>query len=156
MKRPNPSAFFSALLIAVGLIVFQMAAAQSAAQQSTPEATVTAFYEWFIKRDAEDRGYPLMDNEILQYVSKKTVDTLRTQYKHNDLPGDAEYFTNVQDFDEADWIAHTTVHPAIMLDDVALVPITFGSAVKKTNVVFLRKIDDIWKITKVVDTRDYR
>jgi hypothetical protein len=43
-----------------------------------------------------------------------------------------------------------------LLDDVALVPVTFGSTEKKTNVVFLRKIDDIWKITKVVDTRDYQ
>lgn len=156
MKRLNPSAFFSTLVIVVGMTFFQMAAAQSAAQQFTPEATVKAFYGWFIKRDAEDRGYPLMDKEILQYVSEKTVDTLRTQYKHNDLPGDAEYFTNVQDFDETDWIAHTTVHPAIMLDDVALVPVTFGSSEKKTNVVFLRKIEGIWKITKVVDTRDYQ
>lgn len=156
MNRLNISAFFSTLAIVLGMIFFQMAAAQSLPQQSTPEATVKAFYGWFIKRDAEDRGYPLMDKEIFHYVSKQTVDTLRTQYKHNNLPGDSEYFTNVQDFDETDWIAHTVVRPAVMLDDIALVPVTFGSAEKKTNVVFLRKIDGVWKITKVVDTRDYQ
>ncbi|HTH62940.1 MAG TPA: DUF3828 domain-containing protein [Paraburkholderia sp.] len=156
MNGPNFARLLSAVVIVFGLAFFQTAAAQSTAQSSTPEATVKAFYEWFIKRDAEDRGYPLMDNEILRYVSRKTVDTLRTQYRHNELPGDAEYFTNVQDFDEADWTAHTAVRPAILLDDVALVPVTLGSADKKTNVVFLRKIDGIWKITKVVDTRDYQ
>ncbi|MFM0649479.1 DUF3828 domain-containing protein [Paraburkholderia bryophila] len=122
----------------------------------SPEASVKAFYAWFIRQDAEDRGYPLMSKEIYRYVSKPTVNLLRTQYKTSSLPGDAEYFTNVQDFDEADWTAHIVPHPAIMLDDVALVPVTFGSTDKKTNVVFLRKVDGAWKITKVVDTRDYK
>ena len=156
MKRLDFSALFSALFIVVGLAFFKLAAAESMTQPSTPEATVKAFYGWFIKRDTENRGYALMDEEILQYVSKKIVDTLRTQYEHNELPGDSEYFTNVQDFDETDWTRHTAVRPAVMLDDVALVPITFGSIEKKTNVVFLRKIDGSWKITKVVDTRDYQ
>lgn len=122
----------------------------------SPEASVKAFYTWFIKQDAEDRGYPLMNKEIYRYVSKPTVNLLRTQYKTSSLPGDAEYFTNVQDFDEADWTAHIVPHAAIMLDDVALVPVTFGSTDKKTNLVFLRKVDGAWKITKVVDTRDYK
>lgn len=122
----------------------------------SPEASVKAFYAWFIRQDAEDRGYPLMNKQIYRYVSKPTVNLLRTQYKTSSLPGDAEYFTNVQDFDEADWAAHIVPHPAIMLDEVALVPVTFGSTDKKTNVVFLRKVDGAWKITKVVDTRDYK
>jgi hypothetical protein len=156
MKRINLPTFFPFLAIVLSLALGQAAVAHSATQQPTPEATVRAFYEWFIKRDAEDREYPLMDRQILRYVAPKTIETLRTQYKHNSLPSDSEYFTNVQDFDESDWIAHTVVHPTIMLDDVALVPVTFGSAEKKTNIAFLRKIDGVWKITKVVDTRDYQ
>jgi hypothetical protein len=146
---------FAALMIVSGLSLNQSATAQTPTQRTTPEATVKAFYDWFIKRDAQDHGYPLMDNEIFHYVSKKTVDLLRAQYKNNNLPGDAEYFTNVQDFNEVDWQAHTVVRPAIVLNGVALVPVTFGSTDKKTNVAFLRKQNGIWKITKVVDTRDY-
>jgi hypothetical protein len=48
------------------------------------------------------------------------------------------------------------LHPAVILDDVALVPVTSGSTDKKTNVVFLRKQDGTWKIIKVVDTRAYQ
>jgi hypothetical protein len=77
-----------------------------------------------------------MDNEIFHYVSKKTVDLLRAQYKNNNLPGDAEYFTYVQDFDEADWQAHMFVPPAIMLDGVALMPVTFGSTTKRPTSPF--------------------
>jgi hypothetical protein len=146
-------ASLAALAIVFGLAFNQTAMAD---QQGTSEATVKAFYTWFIKRDAEDHGYPLMDKEVLRYVSKGTVDRLRAQYKHNDFAEGAEYFTNVQDFDEKDWMANIVVHPAIMLDGVALVPVTFGSVDKKTNIAFLRKLDGVWKITKVVDTRDYQ
>lgn len=129
--RTNPALVLAALTIACGLFVETAFAAE---KPGTPEATAASFYTWFIKLDAEGRGYPVMDKEIYRYVSKPTVDLLRTQYKHNSLPGDAEYFTNVQDFDESDWEAHIAVHPAIMLDGVALVPVTLGSTDKKTNV----------------------
>jgi hypothetical protein len=144
-------------VVAALMLVSGSASMTAFAQEKpgSPEASAKAFYTWFIKRDAEDHGYPLMDKEIYRYVSKATVDLLRSQYKKNALPGDAEYFTNVQDFDEADWEANIAVHPAVMLDDVALVPVTFGSTDKKTVVAFLRKIDGVWKVTKVVDTRDY-
>jgi Protein of unknown function (DUF3828) len=124
-------------------------------QQNTPEATVKTFYTWFLNRDAENHGYPLMDNTVLRYVAKDTVGLLRTRYKQNYFAERAEYFTNVQDFDEKDWLAHMSVRPALMLGDVALVAITLGSTETKTNVAFLRNFDGIWKITKVVDTRDY-
>ena len=52
---------------------------------------------------------------------------------------------------------HMFIPPAMMLDDVALVAVTFGStSTRKINVVFLRKIDGVWKITKVTDTGDYQ
>lgn len=124
-------------------------------QDATPENAAKAFYTWFIKRDAEDHGYPLMDKEIYRYVAKGTVDVLRSDYKKNKFAERAEYFTDVQDYDEKDWLGHIAVHPAVLLDDVALVPVTFGSTDKKTVIAFLRKIDGSWKITKVDDVRDY-
>ncbi|TDN63566.1 DUF3828 domain-containing protein [Paraburkholderia sp. BL10I2N1] len=144
----------AALVLIFGVVSQPVAMAQE--QQVTPEASVRAFYTWFIKRDSEDRGYPLMDKEIYRYVSKATVDLLRTEYKQNKFAEGAEYFTNVQDYDEQDWIAHIATRPAIMLDDVAVVAVTFGSTDKKTIIAFLRKQDGVWKITKIDDTRDYK
>ncbi|MCX4165328.1 MULTISPECIES: DUF3828 domain-containing protein [Paraburkholderia] len=122
---------------------------------STPEATARAFYSWYIPRLAKDGNYPLMDKEIYHYVNKGTVDLLRFDYKKNKFADRAEYFTKSQDFDEKDWLANMTLHPAITLDDVVIVPVTFGSKEKNTVVVFLRKIDGVWKITKVDDLVDY-
>lgn len=42
-----------------------------------------------------------------------------------------------------------------MLGDLAVVPVTLGSAQQGSVVVFLRWEDRGWKITKVDDTRDY-
>lgn len=122
---------------------------------STPEAATKAFYTWYIPRLAKDGNYPLMDKEIYRYVNKGTVDLLRSDYKKNKFADQAEYFTKAQDFDEKDWLANMVEHPAITLDGVTVVPVTFGSKEKNTVVVFLRKIDGVWKITKVDDLVDY-
>ncbi|HEX3638906.1 MAG TPA: DUF3828 domain-containing protein [Paraburkholderia sp.] len=146
------------LLIATFAVVlsafFQPFAIAQVHQATTPEASTKAFYTWFIKRDSENRDYALMDKEVYRYVSKPTVDFLRAEYKHNKFAERAEYFTKVQDYDREDWLAHIAPHPMILLDDVALVPVTFGSTEKKTILAFLRKENGIWKITKVDDTQD--
>ena len=147
-------ALFTAALIFAFCGLFQPPA-MAQGQQATPESSVKAFYTWFIKQDAQDHGYPLMDKEIFSYVAKDTVTVLRSDYKKNKFAERAEYFTDVQDYDEKDWLDHIAVHPAVMLDDVAVVPVTFGSTDKKTVIAFLRKIDGSWRITKVDDTRDY-
>ncbi|SMG33926.1 DUF3828 domain-containing protein [Paraburkholderia susongensis] len=147
-------AFFAVMLLLI-FNGFSYAGNATHAKQTTPEASVRDFYTWFIPRLAADHDYPVMDKEIYIHVAKKTVDFLRKQYKANKLAEDAEYFTKVQDFDEKDWEAHIAVHPVIMLENVALVPVTFGSKDKQTNIVFLRQEDGVWKITKVVDTFDY-
>ncbi len=142
------------LWLTLCLVCFQThAIAQT--QNATPEAVARAFYAWFIGEGAKDHGYPLMDKRIYDYVSKDTVDLLRSDYKKNKFADRAEYFTDVQDFDEKDWLAHIAAHPAITLDDVTIVPVTLGSTQKKTVIVFLRKINGAWKITKVDDTLDY-
>ncbi|MBB5411895.1 hypothetical protein HDG34_005861 [Paraburkholderia sp. HC6.4b] len=147
-------AFLIALLgIALG-IFFQSFAMAQAPDTNTPESSAKAFYTWFIQQDAEDRGYPLMNKDIYRFVSKPTVDFLRTEYKKNKFAERAEYFTRVQDYDQQDWLSHIAVHPAIMLDDVAVVPITFGSVEKKNILAFLRKQNGSWKITKIDDTQD--
>jgi hypothetical protein len=147
-------AVLTVVMMFLGLTIPQVGIAE---QRATPEATVANFYTWFIKHLSEDKVYPLMDKEVFRYVAPATVDVLRSDYKANRFAEGAEYFTNAQDFDEKDWTAHMSIRPAMMLDDVALVAATFGTgSTRQTNVVFLRKFDGVWKITKVVDTRDYR
>jgi hypothetical protein len=82
------------------------------------------------------------------------VDFLRAEYKQNKFAEQVEYFTRVQDYDDEDWLANIAVRPAVLLDGVAVVPVTFGSTEKKTIIAFLRKQGNVWKITKVVDTED--
>ncbi|MFM0738295.1 DUF3828 domain-containing protein [Paraburkholderia xenovorans] len=143
-----------AAITATLITYFQPLATAQARQPTTPEAATKEFYTWFIKRDSEDHGYALMDKDIYRYISKSTVEFLRTEYKQNRFAEKAEYFTKVQDYDRDDWLTHIATHPAIQLDDVMLVPVTFGSTEKKTILAFLRKQNGNWKITKVDDTQD--
>ncbi|MGF6739750.1 DUF3828 domain-containing protein [Paraburkholderia atlantica] len=150
---------YLAIFIAALLLIFNgtsYAGNATHTEQATPETRVRDFYAWFIPRLAADRDYPIMDKEIYRHVAKPTVNLLRKQYQANKLSEDAEYFTKVQDFDEKDWARHIAVHPVFMLDNVVLVAVTFGSKDKQTNIVFLRQENGTWKITKVVDTLDYR
>ena len=140
------------VLLLVGGLLFQQGAL---ADSATPDASTKAFYAWYIKLESKET-YPLLDKGIYAYVTKATVDKLRSAYRHNRLPGDADYFTKVQDYDEQDWSNNIATHHAIMLDDVAVVPVTFGSKDKISVLVFLRKLGDSWKITKVDDTLDYQ
>ncbi|RZF24924.1 DUF3828 domain-containing protein [Paraburkholderia sp. UYCP14C] len=144
------------LLILAFLMLFQSLAMAQAPDISTPESSIAVFYKWFLHRSSERHGYALMDKDIYTYVSKPTVDFLRAEYKQNRFAEQAEYFTRVQDYDDQDWVAHTAVHPALLLNGVAVVPLTFGSTEKKTIIAFLRKQGNVWKITKVVDTEDDR
>lgn len=144
----------SALLLSFCGFFQSQAMAQN--DQATPEASVRAFYTWYFKRD--EKGYPLLDNALYQYMSKGTVDRLRYEYHHNNLPDGHDYFTKVQDYDDKDWSANIAPQPAIMFGDVALVPVTLGKAKDsvKLNLVFLRKEGSAWKITKIDDTQDYK
>jgi hypothetical protein len=123
--------------------------------QDTPEARAAAFYAWFIKSDS-DHAFPLKEQAIEKYVAKETVSRLRDDYAHEGPPNGVDYFLKVQDYDDHDWLSHIATHPAIMLDGVAIVPVTFGSKDKVNVLVFMRRLHNLWKITKVDDTTDYK
>ncbi|MDF7007951.1 hypothetical protein NLR13_25625, partial [Escherichia coli] len=63
------------------------------------------FYVWYINKQ-ENQVFPLLDHEIDHYVDASTVESLRRDYKRDQLPGGADYFLKVQDYDERDWLAH--------------------------------------------------
>ncbi|GLQ95603.1 DUF3828 domain-containing protein [Dyella mobilis] len=139
------------LLMTVGLLPARLQAQQAPA---TPEAAVASFYQWFFKHD-NDNTYPLREKDIYSFVSQKTVDRLKDVYNRAGPPHDVDYFLKVQDYDPKDWAANVVVHPSTTLGDVVVVPVTFGSKDKISVLVFLRKQDGRWKITKVDDTWDY-
>ncbi|MFM0738808.1 DUF3828 domain-containing protein [Paraburkholderia xenovorans] len=143
--------FAVSLTLWISSLLFQH---QAFAASSTPEASTKAFYSWYIKLQSNET-YPLLDKDIYLYVTRSTVDKLRSAYRHNKLPGDSDYFMKVQDYDEQDWSRSIATREPILLGDIAVVPVTFGSKDKVSVLVFLRKQGDRWKITKVDDTLDY-
>jgi len=150
MAKTNP--WMGALLILLMGAVHSQAAAQV---YTTPEADVEAFYPWYIQQ-VDQLKDPLSNDHIYAYVEKTTVDALRDDAKHGTLPGDVDYFIKGQDVDPSDWMSHTVIRPAVMLDNVAVILATFGVAGTRSNlVIFLRKRGNTWKIMKVEDTQSH-
>ncbi|REE17562.1 MULTISPECIES: DUF3828 domain-containing protein [unclassified Paraburkholderia] len=143
----------AALSMVLGLLFHPLALAHG--ESATPEASAKAFYAWYIKRDSENRGFPLLDKDIFQYVAKPTVEFLRAEYKANKFAGDSDPFTKVQDYDGKDWAAHIEARPALMFGDTAVVPVVLGRDTKatlQTVLAFMRKQPGgQWKIIKVDD-----
>lgn len=142
----------SALIIAASAFSPCFAIAQT--RPAGPEAQVKAFYSWYIRLQSRS-VFPLLNDNIYTYVSAKTVARLRSDWRNDQLPGDGDYFTKVQDYDDRDWRSHIATHAAVVLGKQALVPVTLGSKDKVTVVVLLRKQTRGWKITRVDDTNDY-
>ncbi|WNC90638.1 DUF3828 domain-containing protein [Paraburkholderia sp. FT54] len=153
--------YLSVLTVAVSMLlgVLFHPLAMAHGEPATPEASATAFYAWYIKRDSENRGFPLLDKKIYRYVAKPTVDFLRAEYKANKFAGGSDPFTKVQDYDEKDWAAHIEARPALIFGDTAVVPVVLGRDTKatlQTVLVFMRKQPDgQWKVSKVDDLSGY-
>ncbi|WP_322011151.1 DUF3828 domain-containing protein [Paraburkholderia sp. J12] len=145
---------FLYLVLAALSFTMPLRSALATGAANAPEARANAFYSWFIANDT-DKSYPLNLPAIEQFVSAKTVSRLRDDYARSGPPGGVDYFLKVQDYDGRDWSQHIATHGAIMLGDVAVVPVTFGSNAKTSVLVFMRRIDGTWEITKVDDTEDY-
>nr|WP_311530081.1 DUF3828 domain-containing protein [uncultured Ralstonia sp.] len=134
-------------------ILLQAASAHDALAK--PEDQVSAFYRWYIQKQS-GHTFPLLDHEISKYVAEPTIKRLRSDYKHGTLPGDADYFTKVQDYDEQDWLRSIRPANPIALGDVTVVPVTFGSKDRVNVLVFLKRDGTGWKIIKVDDTWGYQ
>lgn len=149
-RFPGPGRLLRLLAIAALALA---ALTVSAREAASPEAAVRAFYAWYFAKDAKG-GFPLLDDGIRAHVAEQTVNGLRDAYRREDLPGDADYFLKVQDY-QRDWPTHVDVRQATLLGDVAVVPVRFGETQPGSVVVFLRWEGGRWKIVKVDDTRGY-
>jgi len=148
---------FLSLLAAVAcaIAVSLASTAQAAGPQDTPEATAISFYTWFIQHDS-DQTYPLREPDIDRYVAKNTVARLRNDYAQAGAPNGVDYFLKVQDYDSRDWLQHMHAQHALMLGDIAVVPVSFGSQNPVHVLVFMKRFDARWKIIKIDDTWEYR
>jgi hypothetical protein len=112
------------------------------------------FYVWYINRQV-NQVFPLLDREIGRYVDPSTVESLRRDYRRDQLPGGADYFLKVQDYDERDWLAHIKPGRPLTFSEAVVVPVSFGSRSEVTVLVFFTKRHDGWKIIKVDDMLPY-
>lgn len=115
---------------------------------------MSAFYRWYIQKQSS-HTFPLLDRAISKYVAEPTIKRLRGDYQHGTLPGDADDFTKVQDYDAQDWLRNIRPANPIALGDVTVVPVTFGASHQVSVLVFLRQDGAGWKIIKVDDTWGY-
>lgn len=144
----------STLVIALLLLPTLTQAVTTNGGIAQPEEQVSAFYAWYIKRQAHP-GFPVLDREIARYVASPTIKRLRSDYEHDTLPGDTDYFTKVQDYDDQDWLRSIRTATPIKLGNVTVVPVTFGSKDQVSVLVFLKRDGAGWRIIKVDDTLGY-
>lgn len=115
-----------------------------------PDATASAFYNWYLHSLSTDRD-PLRDDKIQlsAYVSKALIKEIERQI--NSANGlDADYFIQAQDYFD-DWLTHISVTKPAINGDTASVVVTLG-ATKESSwklAVALKKECGIWKIRKV-------
>ncbi len=147
--------FLSTLAITLLFLPILSLAATVNDGTAKPEEKVSAFYTWYIKKQSH-QIFPLLDHEISKYVADPTIKRLRNDYKHDTLPGDADYFTKVQDYDDQDWLHSIRTASPIALGDVMVVPVTFGSKDPVSVLVFLKRERAGWRIIKVDDTLGYQ
>ncbi|MGN6263728.1 MAG: DUF3828 domain-containing protein [Ralstonia sp.] len=134
------------------LMAFSCASYADAA--TSPGLQAKQFYVWYINKQV-NQVFPLLDRELGRYVDASTVESLRRDYKRDQLPGGADYFLKVQDYDERDWLAHIKPGKPLTFGDAVVLPVSFGSRSEVTVLVFFTKRRDGWKIIKVDDMLPY-
>lgn len=121
-------------------------AAQSA------QVFVKEFYEWYFVEDYYISA-ALKQEKIEKYVDKKTLEYVS---KHVDC-SEINYFTQVGGY----FIGYKNASVAVgdvlsMIDGVYVVPVTFSKeGLHTTVIVFIKKDEDTFKITKVANIYPY-
>lgn len=122
----------------------------STSSQSTPQATLTAFYQWYLEELAKSRE-PLQDDraKIQGYVSKELLREIDRLSKSPDGL-EEDYFIRAQDYLE-DWASHVVVSDVQIKGKTASAVVTLGATKESRERLALNLIDegDGWKISKV-------
>lgn len=115
-----------------------------------PDATVSAFYGWYLHALSADHD-PLHDDkaQLSTYVSTALIREIERQINSpNGL--DADYFIQSQDYLD-DWLTNISVTKTTINGDTASVVVTLGTtkeSIWKLGVT-LKKERNLWKIRKV-------
>jgi hypothetical protein len=138
-------------LVCVLLVCACGAHAQSpASSQNTPQATLTAFYHWYLEELAKSRD-PLHDDraKIEVYVSKGLLREIDRRSKSAEGL-DEDYFIRAQDYLE-DWASNIVVSEVQIKGTTASAVVTLGSTKQSRHPLSLNLIKegDAWKISKV-------
>jgi hypothetical protein len=137
--------------VAAGVFTIFPAAAIA---QATPEATLTAFYKWYLHELAAER-YPEHTSSKVSAVSSAR---LKKWFKtKSGREWDADYFIDAQDWDPK-WETHIKTTPAVIKGNNADLRIILGPEVKAVNSmsphtlrVKMVKENGGWKIDHVND-----
>jgi hypothetical protein len=117
---------------------------------STPQASLTAFYHWYLRALASDRN-PLRDDrpKLEGYVSKGLLQEIdRRANKPEGL--DEDYFIEAQDFLD-DWANNIVVSNVRIDGSAASAMVTLGATKHSRQPLALNLINEgnSWKISKV-------
>ena len=139
-------------ILALSFSVLLSCCARRAYHTVTPqEQLVLNFYNWYCKELTLDHD-PILDDAILKYVDKRTIDILRMQRKTEEVI-DHDYFIQGNDF----WLElcdGLTAHDLVIVDEkMSTVFVTFRVSKDKnyTIIVVVEKKDDAFYIKKVTD-----
>jgi Protein of unknown function (DUF3828) len=140
-----------ALLACLLLIcAFGTPAQAATSSQTTPQATLTAFYHWYLEELAKNRD-PLTNDraKIEGYVSKGLIREIDKIIKSPDGL-EEDYFISAQDYLE-DWASHIVVSDLQIKGKTASAIVTLGATKESTWRLALNLINegDGWKISKV-------
>jgi hypothetical protein len=132
------------------ICAFATSAQSPASSQNVPQATLTAFYHWYLEALADSRD-PLHDDraKIEGYVSKGLLRGIDRRSKSAEGL-DEDYFIRAQDYLE-DWASNIAVSDVQIKDGTASAKVTLG-ATKQSRyplAVNLIKEGDAWKTSKV-------
>lgn len=154
IPSPRTSLYCVAIALCLLLASLLKTHAQSLtanAVHDTPQATVTAFYSWYLNAIASDH-VPLKDNrrKMQSFVSAQLLDKIVRNMKNAEA--DEDYFTRAQDYFD-DWKDNIAVSNMRDLGKAASVVVTLGNRKESQHAlgVDLVKEGDSWKISHVGD-----
>lgn len=135
------------LVTCIGLATMQSANAENAL---APEASVSAFYKWYLKSMAANKN-PLIDDRanLGKYVSSALIKEIDKQM-HSPEGLDADYFIQAQDYLD-DWESNIVMSKTEIKGKSASMLVTLG-ATKESRyrlALTLVKEGDVWKIRKI-------
>ena len=155
MRSLRSNKFFSSLAIVFASVFISLCVlpAETSAQ-STPEATLTAFYKWYLHEFSLERNPRPTTPKVNAIVSTR----LRSWFKSKEgREWDADYFIDAQDWDPK-WETHIQTTKAVINGDKADVRVILGPRVKAVNSmsphtlrIKMVKEKGTWKIDHIND-----